>query len=482
MLKKREDYLNFFNVSEEDAVKVLNAALEKGADWADIYFEYSLGNNLTMRDGIASDAGTHIDFGVGIRAVKGEGIGYAYTESTTLESMLQAARTAAAIANCNNTVTAKLIHFTPVESEFLKDGFNTLYPIQTGWNSFKFKQKVPVLEKLNNSISSKENRATNISCSLRDSITHILYFNTFGNSFTDSRPIVTIMGQCVAQQGKRVESGSCSRSYRAGFEVLTNDIIEEIATESVRKCQLMFNASQPKGGNMSVVLGSGASGILLHEAVGHAFEADFIRKGTSIFSEMLGQRVCSNKINIVDSGLIPGNRGSILFDDEGTPAQKTYLIREGVVDSFLHDRISAKHFGIESTGNGRREDFRYAPIPRMRCTYMESGDASEEDAIKGVKNGIYVQDFTNGQVQIGEGDFTFFVKCGYLIEDGHLTAPIKDINIIGNGPQVLKDITMVCNNNRIEDAAWTCGKEQCCAVSCGMPSVVVSELTVGGIN
>ena len=262
--------------------------------------------------------------------------------------------------------------------------------------------------------------------------------------------------------------------------MLTEELIEEVASEAAAKCKFMFTAKQPKGGEMPVVLASGASGILLHEAVGHAFEADFIRKGTSIFTDSLGKRICNKGINIVDSGLVQGNRGSLNFDDEGIPSQKTYLVRDGVLESFMHDRISANYFGVKSTGNGRREDFRFPPIPRMRCTYMESGDCEESQAIASVKKGIFVEDFSNGQVQIGEGDFTFFVKAGYLIEDGHLTQPIKDINIIGNGPQVLKDITMVCNNKEIANNSWICGKEQQCAVSCGMPTVAVSKLIVGG--
>ncbi len=243
----------------------------------------------------------------------------------------------------------------------------------------------------------------------------------------------------------------------------------------------MFDAVKPKGGLMPVVMGAGGSGILLHEAIGHAFEADFNRKNVSIFSDMLGKKICNPAINIVDNGIISNSRGTINFDDEGIDSQKTYIVKNGILNSYLHDRISAKYFGISPTGNGRRQSFRHAPLPRMRVTYMESGDTEEQDIITSVKRGIYVDNFTNGQVQIGAGDFTFFVKTGYLIENGKLTQPIKDINIIGNGPKALADITMVGNNLKIDEGAWTCGKDgQNMPVGQGLPTVLVKELTVGG--
>lgn len=231
---------------------------------------------------------------------------------------------------------------------------------------------------------------------------------------------------------------------------------------------------------MPVVMGAGASGILLHEAMGHAFEADFIRKKQSVFSGKLGKKICDESISIVDDGTIRGNRGSLNFDDEGVPAQRTYMVENGVLTSFLHDRVSARHFKVAPTGNGRRESFRFAPIPRMRATYMESGDSRPEDIIASVRKGIYVDEFSNGQVKIGEGDFTFFVKSGYLIENGRLTMPVKDINVIGNGPKALADIVAVGNDALVDESAWTCGKDQSAPVSCGIPTVLINNLTVGG--
>jgi TldD protein len=266
-----------------------------------------------------------------------------------------------------------------------------------------------------------------------------------------------------------------------GAEFLTDDIVELVANEAIERTAILFKSIKPKGGEMPVVMGAGGSGILLHEAIGHAFEADFNRKNISIFSDLLNKKVCNENINVVDDGTIQLNRGSINIDDDGYIGQKTYIVKDGILNSYLHDRVSAKHYGIPSTGNGRRESFRYIPMPRMRATYMEDGNYTEEDIISTVKNGIYASNFTNGQVQIGAGDFTFFVKSGYLIENGKLTQPIKDINIIGNGPKALADITMVANNYQMDDGSWTCGKNgQSCPVTCGMPSALVSKLTVGG--
>jgi TldD protein len=249
----------------------------------------------------------------------------------------------------------------------------------------------------------------------------------------------------------------------------------------VKKAAIMFEAVKPKGGELPVVMAAGGSGILLHEAIGHAFEADFNRKNVSIFSDKLGKAVCNENINVVDDGTIDHDRGALNVDDEGVEGQKTYIVTKGVLTSYLHDRISAKYYGVAPTGNGRRQSFRFAPIPRMRITYMENGNMEEKDIIASVKNGIYAETFTNGQVQIGAGDFTFFVKLGYLIENGKLTQPIKDINIIGNGPKALADITMVGNNCKIDTGAWTCGKNgQGAPVAQGIPSVLVKKLTVGG--
>ena len=314
------------------------------------------------------------------------------------------------------------------------------------------------------------------------SLTKIMFFNSLGEFYCDERPLVSVAFSAVFSQNGVTDNYTCSKSFRMGNEMFTPSLADEIVDEILDAIPTVLEAIRPKGGEMMVVMSAGGSGILLHEAIGHAFEADFNRKGISIFSDKMGKKICNKSISIADDATIPANRGALNVDDEGVPGQKTMLITEGVLTSYLHDRISAEHYKVTPTGNGRRESFRFEPIPRMRATYMENGTAKTEDIISGVRKGIYVDKFRNGQVQIGAGDFTFFVKSGRMIENGRLTYPIKDINIIGNGPGALADILEVASDGKMEDSTWTCGKGQQCPVSCGMPTVLVKSLTVGGSN
>lgn len=468
--------LDYFKVSENDLKAVLAAALEKGGDYADLFFEHSYKNVIGLRDGEVNRASSSIDFGMGVRVLSGDQTGYAYVEKVTLEEMLKAARTAARIAN------GTIRQVAPANLTALNHS-NDFYPARTAWDEISVKEKKPFLQKLNDRIFSKDARVNKVIASLGDTTSHILFCNSEGQIYYDYRPMATLSAVCIMQENDKIENSYAARAFRMGAEFLTDDIIEELATEVVNKTAILFKAIKPKGGEMPVVMGAGGSGILLHEAIGHAFEADFNRKNTSIFSDQLNKKICDEHINVVDDGTIPFNRGSVNIDDEGVAGQKTYIVREGVLTSYLHDRISARHYGIQSTGNGRRESFRQMPIPRMRATYMEAGDVTEEEMISTVKKGIYAANFTNGQVQIGAGDFTFFVKDGFLIENGKLTRPIKDVNIIGNGPRALADIVMVGNNYKMDNGTWTCGKDgQSCPVTCGMPSALVKNLTVGGEN
>jgi len=465
--------MQHFGITHADVRKTLTAALEKGGDYADLFFEHTFTNSVALQDGAVNRSNSNIDFGMGVRVLSGDQTGYAYIENITLEEMLKAARTAARIAS--SSVKTKPVSLA---ERSLKTNY---YAISTPWEGVVLKEKIPYLQKLNDKIFALDKRVQKVSASLNDSTSHILFCNSEGVSYYDYRPMVTLSAVCIMEENGRFENSHSARAYRKGFEFLSDDIIDVIAREAVENTSILFKAIKPKGGEMPVVMGSGGSGILLHEAIGHAFEADFNRKNISIFSEQLNKKICNEHISVVDDGTIPFNRGSINIDDEGTYGQKTYIVKDGILTSYLHDRISARHYGIASTGNGRRESFRNMPIPRMRATYMEAGNVKESDIIASVKNGIFVDKFTNGQVQIGAGDFTFFVKSGYLIENGKLTQPIKDINIIGNGPKALADITMVADNDKIDNGTWTCGKDgQSCPVTCGMPSALVSKLTVGG--
>ncbi len=465
--------MNHFGVAEADLRNVLAVALEKGGDYADLYFEHTFNNNVSLMDGKVNSCAANIDFGMGVRVLAGDQTGYAYVEGVTMDEMLRAARTAARIASSGKA--GKVAGLT--ESAIAKSRYSVAQP----WEDVSVQAKIPYLEKLNAKIFSLDKRVTKVQVRLSDSTSHVLFCNSEGVSYYDYRPMVSFVAVCIMEENGKMENGYVGRSYRKGFEFMTDDVVEILAREAVDNTAILFKAIKPKGGEMPVVMGAGGSGILLHEAIGHAFEADFNRKRTSIFCDLLGKKICNEHIHVVDDGTIPFNRGAVNFDDEGVEGRKTYIVKDGVLTSYLHDRISAKHYGVEPTGNGRRDTFRNMPIPRMRATYMEAGNVKEEDIISTVKKGIFADKFSNGQVQIGAGDFTFFVKSGYLIEDGKLTQPIKDINIIGNGPKALADITMVADNDRIDNGTWTCGKDgQSCPVTCGMPSVLVGKLTVGG--
>jgi len=477
MIHSKQFYFNTFQVEQSALDSLVAEALSQGGDYCDLYFENTVYGNLMLRDGAVTSGGTHEDFGVGIRVLSGEKTGYAYSESTGWADMLACARAAARIGTGTVEVHPAGTG-NPRRGEPNPEADR--YPMASPWQEASASSFLPFLRKLENAIRTRDSRIVKVTATLGYQVSDILMYNSFGETKYDTRPMGSVSVLAIFQQGGQIENKGASRSFRMGREMLTDALIEEMAAQVTGGVDALFAARRPKGGQMPVVMGAGASGILLHEAMGHAFEADFNRKGTSIFSGQMGRQVCPKGISIIDDGTIRGNRGSLNFDDEGVAGQKTWMVEDGILASYLHDRISARHYGVKPTGNGRRESFRYAPIPRMRATYMENGDADPAGIIASVKKGIYVDEFLNGQVQIGEGDFTFFVKSGFLIEDGSLTMPVKDINIIGNGPQALKDMVAVGNDLIVDPGTWTCGKEQSVPVSCGIPTVLIRSLTVGG--
>ena len=475
MKTSSSEYLDAFGVSAEQLQALVGEGLRSGGDWCDLFFEDTSYSELMLRDGEVSAGGSHIDYGCGIRVLCGEKTGYAYAERTDMPSLIAAARSASAIAYsgvAHNSLTSK--HLPETRQHIY-------YSQQQDWRKCDAVRFVPVLQKLETLIRAKDTSVHKVIAMLAWQVSDILMYNSLGETTTDTRPVGSLSVTVIFVRGSQTEMNNASRSFRMGVEMITDSLLEELATQVTAGMDERFDARRPKGGKMPVVMAAGASGILLHEAMGHAFEADFNRKGQSIFADKMGKRVAPKGINILDDATIPGNRGAVNVDDEGVRGQKTYMVEDGILRSYLHDRISAAFYGVAPTGNGRRESFRYNPIPRMRCTYMESGrDGNCEDLIASVKKGIFVDQFSNGEVKIGEGDFTFYVKSGRLIENGRLTMPVKDINIVGNGPRALADIVGVAGDLKIDDSTWTCGKEQSAFVSCGIPSVLVKELTVGG--
>ncbi len=467
-------YLDHFEVTPEQLQKVLATALEKGADYADLYFEHTVSNTASLQDKKVNSAYSNISFGVGIRVLKGDQTGFAYSENTSMESMIKAARTAANIADSTASWKSSAIN------ELVPASY---YKISTPWENVQIRDKIPFITSLNDKIFDGDKRVSKVNIYLSDSTSYILFTNSEGLLTWDYRPLTFIAAMTVMEENGRIENSMVSRSFREGFEFLTNDLVDMLANEAITKTSRLFAADKPRAGEMEVVMAAGSSGILLHEAMGHSFEADFNRKNESIFSDKMGKKIAENFVTVVDDGTLPNDRGALNVDDEGILTQKTILVDKGVLTSYIHDRISAKFYNVKPTGNGRRQDFQNVPIPRMRSTYMENGPHKKNEIIESVKKGIYVEDFSNGQVNIGPGDFTFFVKFGYVIENGKLTRPIKDINIIGNGPQALADITMVADDQEIDHGTWTCGKDgQGVPVSMGLPTVKIKKLTVGGLN
>jgi len=461
-----------FPVSPSVMDEMMRLGLSKGGDYCDLFFEHTIDHSVELEDGIANRANTNIDLGVGIRVLKGDQTGYCFTEDLSEQAMKNAARTAANIANDKSA-------YAPVS--FIQKAHPNFFPIQQSWDDTGIQQKIPFLMQINETIASLDNRIVKTRAFIYDKIRYILFVNSEGRTFADYLPMFLIGANCTASFNGKSERNGYNVSLRKGFESITPDLIDTICKSAVKKTVELFDAGEVKAGEMEVVLAAGGSGILLHEAIGHGMEADFNRKDVSIFSDKMGKKVAESFVSIVDSGISPFQRGSINIDDEGNDSQETVLVEGGVLKSYMHDRLSAQFYRLAPTGNGRRQSFRHAPLPRMRNTYMLPGPHQKDEIIASVKKGILAVDFTNGQVQIGAGDFTFYVKSGFVIENGKIVQPIKDINIIGNGPDVLSKINMVADDLVISDGGWTCGKDgQSVPVSQGMPTVKVSKMTVGG--
>jgi TldD protein len=462
-----------FGITERLIAEALSAALSRGGDFADLFFQHRIGTDLALEDGAVNRAYAGVELGVGVRTVKGDQTGYGYTEELTREAILAAARTAAAIADASARPG-------PVELALGRAPADR-YPLARDWGSVRPGEKLPILVDLERRAFAADPRVRKVNVHLRDESGVVLVADSRGRLVEDRQPMTLLSLSCVAEQGGRREQNGYNVAARAGFEFYTEERLARVVREAVARTAILFEAGPPPAGEMPVVLAAGSSGILLHEAIGHGMEADFNRKGTSIYADKIGKRIAAPFVNIVDDAAVAGARGSINVDDEGNAAGTTRLVEGGILATFLHDEISARHFGVAPTGNGRRESFRHAPLPRMRSTYMLPGPHARDEIIRSVKRGLYCVGFSNGQVAIGAGDFTFYVKNGWLIEDGKLTRPVKDVNLVGNGPRVLEKVDMVGNDLEIDEGGWTCGKDgQSVPVSQGLPTVRVASMTVGG--
>lgn len=466
-------YFGRFGVTEQLIRNTLAAAMSKGGDYADVFFQHRVSNQLSLEDGSVNRANANVGLGVGVRVIRGDQTGYGFTEDITPEGLKRAALTAAAIAD--GPAKEAPVRFKVME------GKPNRYPVKVRWEDIRPSQKLSVLNGLNEKTFAADPRVKKVSMGFNDQGSVILVADSTGRIVEDAQPMTTLYLSVVAEQDGRRENNGVNRAARADIGYYTQERLDKMVSDVISKTMVLFDAVQPPAGEMPVVMAAGAAGILLHEAIGHGMEADFNRKNTSIFSDKIGKQVAKPFVSIVDEGTQEGARGAINVDDEGNAVGKTMLVQNGTLTSYLHDSISAKHYGVKPTGNGRRQGYEFAPMPRMRSTYMLPGPHKQAEMIASVKKGIYCEQFTNGQVNIGAGDFTFYVKNGYLIEDGKLTKPIKDVNIIGNGPKVLELIDMVGDDLKIDEGGWTCGKDgQSVPVSQGLPTVRVSSITVGG--
>jgi len=462
-----------FGITEALCRKVLAEALAKGGDFADLYFEHTVSNNLILEDGKVNRAASDVALGVGIRTVKGDQVGYGFTQELAEKPMLAAAATAATIAS--GAGRAPGARFTPLK---LAD----YYPLKTLLTAVPLESKVPLVQKVNDRCFAASPLVVKVTSSFADQQKRILIVTSDGVRAEDLQPRTYLTATAVAEKNGKRERAGWNFGGRRDFAFYTPALIEELAKTAVDRTLVLFDAVQPPAGEMPVVLGPGVTGVLLHEAIGHGMEADFNRKKISTFCTMIGKKVAEPFVTIVDDGTVPNLLGSINVDDEGTPGQRTLLVDKGILTSFLHDRISAAFYGVKPTGNGRRQSYQYAPIPRMRNTYMTAGPVTPDEVVKAAGKGIYVEDVSNGQVKIGEGDFAFFVSQGRMIENGKLAAPIKDVNIMGNGPKMLANTTMVANDFEFNlGGTGACGKGgQSAPCGFGQPTCLVKSLTVGG--
>ncbi len=466
-------FLNEFGIDDAMCRKLLSKALSRGGDYADLYFEHTLSNFIGLEDGKVNRLYGDITLGVGIRTVKGDQVGYGFTQELTEESMMSAAATAASLCDGSAKV---------MPGQLAKPTLSDFYPVDPTKIDIPAKSKLPVVQRINERCFALSPLVVKVNAGFSQDVKRIMIVTSDGVMAEDTQPSGYIYASVVAEKNGKRETAGWNLGGKRDFSYYTDEVVEKVAGTAVNNAIKLFDAKQPPAGEIPVVLGPGVTGILLHEAIGHGMEADFNRKNISTYSTMLNKKVAEPFVTIIDDATNSNLSGSINIDDEGIPGKKTILVENGILKGYLHDRISAKHYGVDPTGNGRRQSFEHYPLPRMRNTYMLGGDAGPDDIIKAAGNGIYVEDVSNGQVKIGEGDFAFYVSQGRMIESGKLTAPIKDINIMGNGPKMLANIIMAANDlEMFQGGGGMCGKNgQGVRVSFGLPTCLVKSMTVGG--
>jgi TldD protein len=469
----RRYFFEKFGITERLLERCLGEALSAGGEFADLYFESVTATSLGVEEQIVKSASTGTSVGCGVRVIAGERTGYAYTDNLSPERLLHASRTAAMIAS--GPAKQPVVGFQDARN-------SDLYPVPLGGFDLDLATRLDLIQRADRAARAFDARIVQVRASYAEELRRILIIGSDGAFASDTQPLARLNIFVIAQDAQNSTRGSAGGGGRAGIEQFDGTKSPEyLAQEEARGAILQLGAQPAPAGEMEVVLGPGWPGILLHEAVGHGLEADFNRKGTSAFSGLIGQPVASEKVTVVDNGRMAGRRGSLNVDDEGSETQETVLIENGILKGYLTDKLSARLTGAANTGSGRRESYQCIPMPRMTNTYMRAGQDAPEDILRSVKRGLYAVNFSGGQVDITNGKFVFSASEAYLIEDGKITAPVRDATLIGNGPEALRYVSMVGHDLKLDEGIGTCGKAgQSVPVGVGMPTIKLDRMTVGG--
>ena len=452
---------------------VFNQLLQHKLDYADLYFQYQRSEGWSLEEGIVKSGSFDIEQGVGVRAISGEKTAFAYSDDITYDALISAATATRAIAGAGGGTARQPIRAArPVPP---------LYHHADPLDSLDDTAKVALLERLERFARAEDHRVTQVMASLAGSWEVITVIRSDGHMAADIRPLVRVSITVIMEENGQREQGSSGGGGRYDYLWFDDERLRGYAQAAVHQARVNLNAAPAPAGTFPVVLGPGWPGILLHEAIGHGLEGDFNRKGSSTFSDRIGQQIAAKGVTVVDDGTLPDRRGSLTIDDEGNPTQKTVLIEDGILTGYMQDMMNARLMGMAPTGNGRRESFSHLPMPRMTNTYMLNGNRAPEEIIQSVKNGLYAVNFGGGQVDITSGKFVFSTAEAYLIENGKVTRPVKGATLIGNGPEVLTHVSMIGNDMALDPGVGTCGKEgQSVPVGVGQPTLLIDQLTVGG--
>jgi TldD protein len=458
---------------ESVLARLIGRALRRGGEFADVFCERRNSQSFRLQDGRIHEAACGVTLGVGVRVIAGESAGYAYSDDLSLDALMQTADAASLIArggSCAGTGSASLcLQSIPSWYEGAREG-----PVDPALY-------VALLERADVAARAFDPRVVAVNAHVADELQEVWVANSEGRFVHDRRPMITLGVQVVAIDAKERGSGYAGDGGRTSIAYFDEHSAETLASDAARIATVNVSAVPAPAGEMAIVVGAGGGGVLLHEAVGHGLESDFNRRGTSLYSGRIGERVASELVTIYDDANLPEERGSLNVDDEGVAGQHKVLVENGVLRGYMQDLLNARLMGVQSTGSGRRQSFRFLPQPRMCNTYMPGGTASVEEILASTKRGIYAKSFAGGQVEISKGDFVFMVGEGYLIEDGKITAPLKNATIVGNGPEAMTKVTAVAGDSRLARRHYTCGKGgQFVPVGVGMPTIKIASITVGG--